>query len=464
MSTILKNILLIASIISTSSGWASPPTSSTKVGNTYYNSDGTTTTKVGSTYYHSDGTSSTEVGNTVYHSSGGSTTKVGNTYYNSDGTSSTQVGNTTYHSSGGSSTQVGNTHYHSGGTKLYHQKSPGSRENKSARPSTNPPSVQSLGSYDSPERIQRFQSNGTASIDPVARNLCKSENTKRIKISIVGGLYDIEEDDKFIYTIKFNGETLLIESSTGFVNEAFIICKPAGSFMRLKVRATDYNLIDDEIILDGSADLKFVDDEFVTLNLRDNLGELIIRVDTDDENSKDCITCGQSLHQLPEISFGYLNPEDYLTYERLLAEPGRRKIPTQSGKMLIEVNSKIIGDGVMMPGGLIWQSSFNKGEGHHDMKSAVAYCQQKGARLPTLDEAYALCQVLDGSRCTSGKKAAKAVKVSALSPTEKNKNLVLVTKPGSDQPYLYNLRIGNAYKLDDESGWPVTCVDDRYAH
>ena len=36
-------------------------------------------------------------------------TKIGNTYYHSDGTSSSTIGNTTYHSDGTSSSKIGNT-------------------------------------------------------------------------------------------------------------------------------------------------------------------------------------------------------------------------------------------------------------------------------------------------------------------------------------------------------------------
>ena len=43
----------------------------------------------------------------------GSSTKLGNTYYHSDGSTSTTLGNTTYHSDGSSSTQLGNTLYNS---------------------------------------------------------------------------------------------------------------------------------------------------------------------------------------------------------------------------------------------------------------------------------------------------------------------------------------------------------------
>ena len=40
-----------------------------------------TSTKIGNTYYHSDGTSSSKIGNTIYNSDGSSGSKIGNTIY-----------------------------------------------------------------------------------------------------------------------------------------------------------------------------------------------------------------------------------------------------------------------------------------------------------------------------------------------------------------------------------------------
>jgi hypothetical protein len=79
------------------------------------------TTKVGNTYFHSDGTSSTTVGNTTFHSNGTSSTTIGNSTFNSNGTSSTRVGNSTFNSNGSSYNdnqfnKVGNTIY---GGKTY---------------------------------------------------------------------------------------------------------------------------------------------------------------------------------------------------------------------------------------------------------------------------------------------------------------------------------------------------------
>ena len=57
--------------------------STTKFGNTYFNSDGSSTNKFGNTYFNSDGSSTTKFGNTYFNSDGSSTTKFGNTYFNS---------------------------------------------------------------------------------------------------------------------------------------------------------------------------------------------------------------------------------------------------------------------------------------------------------------------------------------------------------------------------------------------
>ena len=70
-------------------------------------------TRLGNTYYNSNGSSSSILGNSTYNSNGSSSTLLGNTHYNSNGSSSTRLGNTYYHSNGSSSTRLGNTFYNS---------------------------------------------------------------------------------------------------------------------------------------------------------------------------------------------------------------------------------------------------------------------------------------------------------------------------------------------------------------
>lgn len=79
------------------------------------------TTKIGNSYFHSDGTSSTKIGGSTFHSDGTSSTQIGNSTFNSDGSSSTRIGNSTFNSNGSSSNdnsfnKVGNTVY---GGKTY---------------------------------------------------------------------------------------------------------------------------------------------------------------------------------------------------------------------------------------------------------------------------------------------------------------------------------------------------------
>ena len=50
---------------------------------------GQTTTKIGNTYWHSNGTSSTKIGGTTWNSDGSSSTKTGNTYWHNSTQNST---------------------------------------------------------------------------------------------------------------------------------------------------------------------------------------------------------------------------------------------------------------------------------------------------------------------------------------------------------------------------------------
>lgn len=85
-----------------------------RIGDTFYHSDGGRTSKIGDTYYHSDGGRTSKIGDTFYHSGGGRTSKIGDTYYHSNGGRSSMIGDTMYHSDGGRTSFIGNTAYHSG--------------------------------------------------------------------------------------------------------------------------------------------------------------------------------------------------------------------------------------------------------------------------------------------------------------------------------------------------------------
>ena len=60
---------------------------STKIGNTYFHSDGSSSTKIGGSTFHSNGSSSTKIGSSTFHSSGGSSTRIGSSTFNSNGSS-----------------------------------------------------------------------------------------------------------------------------------------------------------------------------------------------------------------------------------------------------------------------------------------------------------------------------------------------------------------------------------------
>jgi hypothetical protein len=64
MSSILGKLLpmLLLAVVYSSDG--------TKLGNTYFSSDGNVTKKVGNTYFNSDGSHTTQRGNFYYHSDG----------------------------------------------------------------------------------------------------------------------------------------------------------------------------------------------------------------------------------------------------------------------------------------------------------------------------------------------------------------------------------------------------------
>ena len=52
------------------------------IGTTLYSQS--SSTKIGSSYFHSDGTSTTKIGSSYFDSDGSSTTKIGSSYFNSN--------------------------------------------------------------------------------------------------------------------------------------------------------------------------------------------------------------------------------------------------------------------------------------------------------------------------------------------------------------------------------------------
>ena len=75
---VLPVILTIVAVVYSADG--------TKIGNTYFSSDGNVTKKIGNTYFNSDGSHTTQVRNIYFHSDGSHTIQRGNFYHNSDGT------------------------------------------------------------------------------------------------------------------------------------------------------------------------------------------------------------------------------------------------------------------------------------------------------------------------------------------------------------------------------------------
>lgn len=95
----MKKIVLVALVLMGVNGFADGYT--TKIGNSYFHSDGTSTTQIGKSAFHSDGTSSNTIGNSTFNSDGSSSTRVGNSNFNSDGSYSNdnqyqKSGNTVY--------------------------------------------------------------------------------------------------------------------------------------------------------------------------------------------------------------------------------------------------------------------------------------------------------------------------------------------------------------------------------
>jgi hypothetical protein len=83
--------------------------SSVRVGDNTFYSDGTSATRIGDSTFYSDGTSATSIGDSTFYSDGTSATRIGNSTFNSDGTTATQVGNSTFHSDGTTCQTVGSS-------------------------------------------------------------------------------------------------------------------------------------------------------------------------------------------------------------------------------------------------------------------------------------------------------------------------------------------------------------------
>ena len=63
-----SKLIIICSIACFSFSTVSAQSTTQKIGNTYYHSDGSTTQKIGNTYYNSNGRTTQKIGNTYYHS------------------------------------------------------------------------------------------------------------------------------------------------------------------------------------------------------------------------------------------------------------------------------------------------------------------------------------------------------------------------------------------------------------
>lgn len=81
-----------------------------------YTGGATTTRKIGDSYFSSDGSSSRRIGDSWFNSDGGSTRKIGDSYFHSDGTSTRRVGDTWFNSDGGSTRKIGDSYFHSDGS------------------------------------------------------------------------------------------------------------------------------------------------------------------------------------------------------------------------------------------------------------------------------------------------------------------------------------------------------------
>jgi len=92
---------------------ASRPSTSQRIGNTTFDSDGGSTQRIGNTDFHSDGSTTQKIGNTYFNSDGGTTQKIGTTQFHSDGTTTQKIGNTYFHSDGSTSQRIGNTIFNS---------------------------------------------------------------------------------------------------------------------------------------------------------------------------------------------------------------------------------------------------------------------------------------------------------------------------------------------------------------
>ena len=70
--------------------------SSVRVGDSTFYSDGTSATRIGDSTFYSDGTSATSIGDSTFYSDGTSATRIGDSTFHSDGTTCQTVGNSTF--------------------------------------------------------------------------------------------------------------------------------------------------------------------------------------------------------------------------------------------------------------------------------------------------------------------------------------------------------------------------------
>ena len=94
----MKRQLFVALLLSAtlSSAFAMRSAPDLAPGGSAYMSNGETAQRMGDT------SSSMRMGDTTFHSDGSSTMRMGNTDFHSDGTTSTRIGNTVFHSDGSS--------------------------------------------------------------------------------------------------------------------------------------------------------------------------------------------------------------------------------------------------------------------------------------------------------------------------------------------------------------------------
>lgn len=84
-------------------------TSYTKLGDTWFGSDGDTYTRLGNNVFGSNGVTYTQLGDTVFGSDASNYQRLGDTVFSNDGTTYTNLGGTTFGSDGSTATRIGDT-------------------------------------------------------------------------------------------------------------------------------------------------------------------------------------------------------------------------------------------------------------------------------------------------------------------------------------------------------------------